>query len=412
MTKHGILAGLLTLLIACPVLFGQEWTRFRGPNGTGVNSTKPLPASWTKDNILWKRSIPGQGHSSPVLWGDNVFVTSSERKTGTRMVLCVDAKNGKVKWQKSFTAKKYRMHKRNSVATSTPTVDSKHVYLAWATPESLTVMALDHKGETVWEKDLGKWKGNHGYGVSPILYKDLLVLANDQDKTGSILALKSQSGDIAWKIARKSGNATYATPCVYRAEGQMDQLIFTNWQHGITAVNPDNGKTLWEMSVFEPAKKERSIASPLVADDLVIGTCGFVTAQKHFVAIKPGTKNTAPKELWREEQIVSYLPTPIILDGLIFCCTETGIAVCRELKTGDLVWKKRLDSNFYASPVSDGKHIYCVSTDGDVIVLAASRTFEMVSQNALGDAAQATPAISGGKLFIRTASQLICVGQK
>src|SRR4029077_2783655 len=133
----------------------------------------------------------------------------------------------------------------------------------------------------------GPVKSQHGHGVSLILHDDLVIVPNEQDGGGTLVALERQSGKTRWKLTRNSGNATYSTPCVYQAAGRAPELIFTNWQHGITAVDPKAGTVNWETSVFEPKKNERAVASPVIAGDLILGTCGFVTAQKHFVAVRP-----------------------------------------------------------------------------------------------------------------------------
>ncbi len=289
---------VLTLTLTLCV-HGQEWSRFRGPNGSGVSDATSIPTTWTDKDYLWKVPLPGVGHSSPVVWGDKVFVTAGD-KSGKRLVLCLDAATGKTLWQKEFLASAYKMHVRNSIATSTPAADAERLYVAWATPDRLTLMALDHQGQTVWQNDLGTFKSQHGFGVSPIVFNDLVILPNDQDNGGSILAFEAKTGKVRWTASRKPKNATYSTPCVYQPRGRPPELIFTNWQHGVTALDPKTGKTTWEISVFEVNKQERAIASPVVAGDLILSTCGFVTAQKHFVAVKPPEGTDAkPAEVWR-----------------------------------------------------------------------------------------------------------------
>jgi outer membrane protein assembly factor BamB len=403
----------LLLVLTLPlVAHSQEWSRFRGPNGAGV-SDAAIPTTFTEKDFLWKTPIPGVGHSSPVVWGDKVFVTSGEKKTGKRIVVCVDAATGKLRWQKEFEASAYKAHVRNSIATSTPAADDERLYVAWATPERLTLMALTHDGQVVWQHDLGPFKSQHGFGVSPIVYDGLVVLPNDQDNGGSILAFDARTGQARWSVPRHPKNATYSTPCVYERQGRPAELIFTNWQHGITAIDPKTGKTNWELSVFEVNKQERAVASPVIAGDLILATCGFVTAQKHFVAVKPpdGADGKA-KEVWRIEKAVSYLPTPLVKGDLVFLCSEVGIATCLNAKTGAIVWQERVGESFSASPVCAGDRIYCVGNDGVVVVLAASAKFEILAKNALGEATQSTPALAGGRLFLRTEGHLIAVRKK
>ncbi|MGE3808853.1 MAG: PQQ-binding-like beta-propeller repeat protein, partial [Gemmataceae bacterium] len=332
-----IVAGL------CPLAQVQEWARFRGPNGTGLNDAQ-LPAKFTEKDFLWKAKVPGAGHSSPVLWGERIFVTSADSKTGDRLVLCYGAKEGNLLWQRKLDGSKYKMHRRNSIATSTPAADEKHVYISWGVPEECLLMALDHNGKDVWKTPLGPFKGNHGFGASPIVFQDMVVMGNDQDGKGYLIALDRDTGKERWKLPRDSGNATYSTPCVYQPKGQDPLLIFTNWQRGVSAVDPKNGKLVWELSCFQPELPERAIASPVIAGNLILGTCGFVTKQKHFVAIDPNKGQ--PKEVWRVEKAVSYLPTPIVKNGRVFLCSELGIASCLDPATGKLIWQERLNDDF------------------------------------------------------------------
>jgi outer membrane protein assembly factor BamB len=390
----------------------QEWSRFRGPNGTGI-STQTLPIKWTEKDYLWKVSIPGRGHSSPVAWQDHVYVTTCEEKAGKQRVLCLDVRTGKTVWQRDFEYAGYKMHKRNTSATSTPTVDSERVYLVWASPKNYSVIALDRlTGKDAWKVDLGPYIGNHGFGASLMMYDDLLILTNEQDKKGSsLLALDGKTGKKVWDIPRNSGNATYSTPCIYQPANQPASLIFTNWQHGITALEPRTGKLRWETSCFEPKKQERAIASPIISGDLVIGTCGFVSAQKHFVAVRP-TNDGKVAEVWRIEKPVAYLPTPLVKDGKIYSCTENGLVFCTNAADGKIIWQDKLEGQFAASPVCAGNNLYCVNHDGDVYVLELGDAFKQLARNSLKEGVQATPAIVGRRLVIRTHDHLIAIGTK
>jgi outer membrane protein assembly factor BamB len=181
----------------------------------------------------------------------------------------------------------------------------------------------------------------------------------------------------------------------------------------VTAVDLKTGNVAWEISVFDVNKQERSIASPVIAGDLILGSCGFVTAQKHFVAVRPPAKDgERPKEVWRLEKKVSYLPTPLVKGDRIFLCSEEGFATCLDVKTGKQIWQERIGDGFSASPVCAGDRIYCVSNDGVVVTLAASDKFQVLGQSPLGEPTQSTPAISGGRMFLRTEGHLIAVGKK
>jgi outer membrane protein assembly factor BamB len=402
----------LLLLVAANGLDAQEWPRFRGPNGAGVSATK-FPLAWTEKDYLWKVPLPGRGNSSPIAWENRVYITASADKTGKRFVLCLDAAAGKTIWTREFDDASYHLHERNRIATATPTVDTERLYLTWATPKHYLVQALDRMtGKDVWTADLGPYVSQHGFGASPILHDDLLILSNEQDKNGSLHALDAKTGKEVWKISRHSGNATYSAPCIYQPKGQPAAIIFTNWQHGITAVEPRTGKVQWERSVFEPKKQERAIASPVIAGDLIIGTCGFVTGQKHFVAVRP-TNDGKAREVWRIEKAVAYMPTPIVKGERIYACSELGIFSCIEAATGKLIWQERLaDHQFSASPVLAGDAIYCTANDGAVLVLAAADTFQLLGQSQLGEATQSTPAICAGRMIFRTEGHLMAIAAR
>jgi outer membrane protein assembly factor BamB len=392
-----------------------SWPRFRGPNGAGIGEIANPPTKWTEDDFAWRIEIPGSGHSSPVLWGERLFVTSGDEKSGERFVQCIHALDGRTLWMRHFTAGAYPTHARNSFATSTPALDENRVYCCWAVPNEYTIMALTHDGKLVWQTNLGHYTSQHGFGASPIVFQGLVIVANEQDGGGSLVALDSSSGKIHWRIPRQGKNATYSTPCVFQRTGGDPEVIFTNWQHGITAVDPFSGQTNWELSVFEVTKNERAIASPIVAGDFVLGTCGFVTAQKHLVAVRPKdpSRGQQPKEIWRMERAVAYLPTPLYLDGRVYVCSEQGIATCLNASTGEQLWQHRLGGNFSGSPVSTGTYLYCPSNDGTVYVLKTGEDFELVSKNPLGEFTQATPAIGNDCLYFRTLKHVLAVrGQR
>lgn len=410
MTRVRLVCCLSLLLALAELMQAQEWSRFRGPNGTGLVPAPAIPTTWTEKDYNWKVSLPGLGHSSPVLWGEKIFVTSADTKSGQRIVLCLSTKDGKTLWSQKSSAGTYRTHKRNSFATSTPVADAERVYVLFSTPEQLTATAYSHEGQKAWDADLGKFKSQHGSGVSPIRFEDLLIVTNDQDDGGSLVALDAGTGKARWQTPRASKNATYSTPCIYQPAGAAPQLILTNWQLGVTSIDPRTGKTLWSASVFDTKTQERAIASPVIAGDLIVVTCGFVTGKKEFVALRPGPNGAT--EVWRTERAVSYLPTPLVKGERIYLCTELGIASCLEAATGKVIWQERLAGNFSASPVCTGEHIYCLANSGDIYVLQASDEYRLVGKSSLGQPTQSTPAIAGGRMYFRTETSLFSLGEK
>jgi outer membrane protein assembly factor BamB len=384
----------------------QEWPRFRGPNGSGV-STINVPAKWTEEDYAWKASLPGKGHSSPVLWGPRLFVTSGDEKTGARIVLCLEADTGRQLWKRQFSSQTHGKHSLNSFASATPAVDEKRLYVSWATPKEYVVLALDHEGNELWRRDLGPFKTGHGFGVSPIVHDDLLVVANEQDGESSLVGLAAADGKIRWQVPRKS-QVTYSTPCVYQPKGRSAEIIFTNWTYGITAVDPHSGKTNWETKVFSKDHLETAIGSPIVAGELVLGTCGYLGKGNHTVAVRPLGEADAgqAEEVYRVERGAPLTTTPLVVGELLFLWSDDGIVSCADAGNGRVHWQKRVGGTYYASPVCAGKHVYCTSVEGEVVVLAAAAKFAELARVPLGEPSNATPAMARGKMFLRTESKL------
>ena len=387
----------------------QEWTRFRGPNGTGLSDATTIPVTWTEKDYHWKVALPGGGHSSPVLWGDRVFVTSGDAGAPKTILVCLKASDGSTLWTREFPSKHHAMNGLNSYATPTPAVDKDRVYLCWVTPERFSVAALDPDGTEVWRRDLGPFVSQHGHGASPIVFEDLVVLSNDQDGRSFLVALDAATGKTRWLTERRSVKAAYSTPCVFQREGGPPELIFTSMAHGITSVDPQTGKVNWEVGDAFP---KRVVASPLVAAGLIFGGCGEGGAGMHVIAIRPDPKSpeAAPKAAYEITERQPYAPTAVAKGDLVFLWGESSTVICIRAATGQEVWREKVGGQFYGSPVCVNGRLYCISTKGEVVVLAAADKYELLARNPLGEPSQATPAVSGGRMYLRTYSHLISVG--
>jgi outer membrane protein assembly factor BamB len=406
------LLGSICLPLFLPRATGEEWSRFRGPNGSGV-STHPVPVKWTEKDFNWRVRLAGVGHSSPVLWGDRIFVTSGDEKTGERVVQCLRSSDGRERWSRRFVGTHHRKHSDNSFATATPAVDSRHVYLAWASPKDFLVVALDHDGREIWRADLGTYRAGHGFGASPVVHKGLVIVPNDQDGPSSLVALDATTGKVRWKVPRK-GKSSYTTPCVYRSPGGATELIFTNWEHGITSINPETGKLNWEADVFDRGHVETAIGSPVVAGDLVLGGCGWLGVRQEVVAIRPSERGEGQriKEVYRIARSAPLCTTPLVKDDLLFLWSDSGMVTCADVRTGKIHWRERVAGSYYSSPVCAGEHIYNISRSGEVVVLAASKRFEMAGRNPAGEGSHATPAVADGRLYVRTFGHLLSISGK
>ena len=391
-------------------LLAENWPRFRGPNGVGISNDK-IPVTWKPDHFKWKTKLPGVGHGSPVVWEGQIYLLCANEDTGQRTAVGLDAKTGRILWQRAFPADKHKHHKQNSFASTTPSVGESGVYFSWGTPKALTLLALNHDGKTKWRADLGPVKGGHGFGASPIIHKDLVILNNDQDGESTLLALDKRTGTLKWEKPRRSKRLTYSAPCLYKAPGRSEELIFTNWTHGITGIDPATGKLKWENNVFNQTSKERAIGSPIVAGNLVIGTCGFVTKLKHVVALRP--KGDKMEEAWRIEKSVPHIPTPLLLGENLFLWNDQGIVTCVEPNTGKIHWSERAvrSGRFFGSPIAADGNIFCAESKGKMIVLRGDGKFEVLAENDLGEKCNTTPAIADGVMYVRTYEHLMALGK-
>ena len=406
---------------------GGRWTRFRGPNGTGLGDAAEVPTQWTEDDLNWKIELPGIGHSSPVVWDGRVYVTTGVRESARRSILCIDAADGRTLWRRDFASKTYRQHGANSYATATPAVDALGVVVTWTSPEEVVLLAHDHRGERLWQRNLGPFVGGRGSGASPIILGDLVVLANDQENPNLLpenigrpepiapigesflIAVDRRTGVTRWKLDRRTGIAAYSTPCVYRHDDGTSELIFTSTAHGITAVDPATGRVQWEIGDLLP---ERCVASPTVAPGLVFVGYGRGIRGTSYWAVRPGLKSagTKPTVAYEITQAVPLVPTPLVKDDRLFLWGDDGVVSCLAVEDGRVLWRDRAGGSFFGSPVCVGDRLYCVSRDGEVVVLAAADRFEVLGRVPLGEACSSTPAVADGTMYVRTVSHLLSVG--
>jgi outer membrane protein assembly factor BamB len=402
----------LTFAMSCLAVVATtaqaNWPRFRGPDGAGI-SEDAIPVKWTDDDFAWKTQLPGRGHSSPAVWGNGVFVTTADEEAGERILLCLNTTDGQIRWRHAVDLKPYRKHGDNSFASSTPAVDDKHVYVLWAAAESFIVVAVKHDGTEAWRRDLGPYRANHGGGSSPVVVGDVVVVNLDQDKDASFIGgLDRTSGEVRWRTPRQSTRFSSSTPCPYQPPTGEPQLIFTTHANGFTAINPIDGQVVWELP---GAFADRVVASPIIVDGLVLGQAGEGGRGKGVVVAKPpGAKGEKASVAYTLTEEVPYVPTPIVYRGRLFTWSDQGVVNCHDAATGKQLWTDRVKAGFFGSPVCANGKLYCISKRGEVFVIDASADeFKLLATNELGEASHATPAISGGRMYLRTLSHVICI---
>jgi len=410
--RRAYFLALVTVLVCgfSATVSAQEWTRFRGPNGTGISDAKTIPTTWTEQDYNWRVELPGIGHSSPVLWGDKIFLTSAIEDTAERILLCLNAADGRIMWERRYPSEVHEKHLRNSFATPSPACDDEHAYFSWSTPQEYSLAAISHDGHEKWKLNLGPYTSQHSAGPSPIVYQDLLILGNDQDAESSLLAFDRHTGKLRWQTPRQHEFVSYATPCVLTRDGVPDEFVFLSGAHGVSGIDPKTGKTDWELDVFD----KRTCASPVLVGGLIWGCCGSGGGGNYVSAVRPGTPDGAikPQEVWKITDSAPYVPTIIGKGDLVFLWSDKGVVSCVKASTGQVLWKQRVGGNFSGSPVCVNDRLYCIAEDGEVVVLAADEQYELIARNPLGEDSRSTPSVAGGRMYLRTYSHLISIGGK
>lgn len=399
-----------------------DWPQFRGPNGSGVAPDAEPPTTWSDSkNLKWKTPLPGAGTSSPIVVGDKVFVTSWTDGQGARLqrqLVCVDRLTGKILWSKKVEGEaqpdRYDGYLReHGYASHTPASDGERVYVYFGRGGAL---AFDLEGAELWRVKLGDESNakNWGSASSPILYQDSVTI-NASEESHAVYALDKQTGRELWKAEGGALAYVFGTPVMARESGHAELLL--SMPDEIWALNPDNGKLRWYAESGLPG----NIAPSMVAGDGVAFAFGGFP-RLGAVAVKLGGKGDVTQShiVWKSHNS-TYVPTPVLHEGRLYFASDAGFATCLEPNTGQLVFKERLPGAsatgrggkpFYASAVLANGHVYAVSRQNGVFVIEAKPEFKLVAHNQLaGDNSDfnATPAISGRQLFLRSNQNLYCI---
>ena len=312
------LAASLLLLLAAGMAAAENWDRFRGPNGDGQSDAAGIPSEWTPADYAWKISLPGLGHSSPVIWGNRLFVTSADNGTGEQILLAFDARTGAQLWAERFQSASHQKHPTNSFATSTPAVDAEQLYVAWMNGRRVTLAAFTHDGAEIWRREVATLEEHHGFGTSPIVVGDVVCLANETNNPdeSALFGLDRTSGDLVWRQSRGTGKTAYATPCLWRSPGGEELLLMSSMGSGLTAYDPATGEIAWQG--FEHDLPDRCVSSPIAGGGLVFISCGSGNNGMHMIAASPGENGEPPEEVYRLRQGVPNIPTPVVVGDLLF----------------------------------------------------------------------------------------------
>ena len=382
------------------------WPRWRGPSGQGLVTGTNYPDRWSaKENVKWKSPVPGSGNSSPIVWGDRIFLTTAHNNGQRVSILAYRRSDGTKLWE-TFApdGRQGWTHDKNGFASATPSTDGQRVYVSLG---ARGLLAVDLNGKIAWHQELGQIDNYHGPAGSALLYKDRVILYQDQRSNAFIAAFDARSGKPVWRTPRRE-SVGWGTPVAVRVGGR-DEII-VNSQSRVYGYDPETGKELWRCdgTTFEV------IPTPVVAHGLVFCSSG---RQGPTLAIRPGGSGdvTGTHVAWQSPRGSPFVPSPIVYDDYLYMVNDMqAVATCFEARTGKTTWQGRLGvarrEGFSASPVVvDGK-IFFTNDDGETFVLRAGPTFELLHVNDIGEPTLASPALVDGRWYIRTASNLYAVG--
>ena len=396
-------SGMLSLASA------ENWPCWRGPRGDGTSLETGIPTRWngiTGQGIVWKSAIPGTGHSSPIVWEDRIFLTSCLEPTQQRVLLCLERASGQILWQQTVLQSPLEhKHKLNSFASGTPATDGHQVYVTFLDRQQMAVAAYDFDGRQQWLVRPGAFSSVHGYCSCPVLFENLVIVNGDHDGDSYIVALDRSSGSTVWKIPREHKTRSYSTPLVRQIDGRVQMILSGSKQ--VASYDPRTGRRHW---VIE-GPTDQFVASVVYNGELVFMTCGY--PERHILAIRPDGSGdvTDTHIVWRTTENCAYVPSPIVVGEYFLVVSDDGIASCYEAATGRRLWRQRLEGGHSASLVAADGLVFFLSDRGETTVVRPGPRFERVASNPLGEACSASPAISGGQLYLRGEQHLFCIGQ-
>lgn len=436
-----VLTLCVLVMVATVPTYADNWPQWRGPSGSAVSTERNLPERWDETTgIAWTAPLRGRGISTPVVWGDSVFITSQvgtsalregnhptlvqgggaedagERALGVdgaaregKVLFLVEAfgrDDGRPLWTFELPAEGElpAVHEKHNLASASPVTDGERVYAIFGTGQ---MVAVDMSGKRVWHRNLaaeyGAFQINWGHGSSPIVYKDLVILPCYHEPASYLLALDRRTGETRWRAEQESKVLSYSTPLVVERTGG-DELVL-NTSDGIEAYDPATGKALWHMD--EPNRFP--IPTPVHHDGVVYTSRGYRSGP--YAAIRTGGRGDIDEShvLWKVPTGAPYIASLVYYDGLLYMAGDVGVVTCVDAKTGERVWQERIDGIFTASPIAGDGKIYLVSETGETIIMRAGRTPDVLARNRIDGRLLASPAISGGWLFLRTDDSLVAV---
>lgn len=396
-----------------------NWPQFRGPTGQGHSSETRVPLSWSAtSNVLWRAAIPGEGWSSPVVWGRHVFLTTATDSGTSCRVIALDAKDGSMRWDREvFQQATRKKETRNSYATPTPATDGRRLYACFGDG---SFVALSMDGKVAWTNRSHPFYSQHGLGTSLLLHDGLIIMARDGSSDGPdklvgwqkpwdqsyLLALDASTGRERWRTPRGMTRIAHGTPVVWGKGASA--VIVSEAGDVVQGFHPGDGRLLWTSKVAGEGK----VPSPVLGDGMVF-TSGGWGGRATIKAFRLGGEGDLGESrlAWEQKKGMPTLSSMIHLDGRLYAITDGGVATCLDAASGAVLWQERVGGNFSSSPVAAAGRIYATSDAGITTVLEAGPAFRVLARNDLGEPLQASPALANGRWYIRTAGAVTCIGR-
>ena len=427
-SKNTLLIGLIfvAFLFSCRQTTSQEnnWTHFRGSNLNGIAEAESIPLKWDESVIKWKTEIHDQGYSSPVVYNNQIWVTSAKPDGKELYAVCIDFQTGKIIYDiKVFTPDEVeRKHSLNTYATPTPCIEKGFVYVHYGSLGTACINTTN--GSVVWKRTDFKCKHVQGPASSPVIYKNMLILHFEGTDVRYIVALDKSNGKLIWKIDRPAepyesipviGKKAYITPIIINVKGR--DMMISNGSAVCVAYDPVTGEEIWR--VVDGA--ESTVAMPITENGVIFWYAGYMVGTDglkyaDLLAVNPDGKGdiASTNIIWKKQYELSQnqMLTPVIKDGLIYTMTTKNNLMCIDAATGEEVWSIHLSSNYNASPIYVNGNIWFFSVKGEVLVLKAGRKYEVVAQNQMDSGIWATPAVLRNSVILRTQNYLYRIGGK
>jgi outer membrane protein assembly factor BamB len=389
-----------------------DWPWWRGPGRNGIASAKQKPPlKWGEsENVLWKSPVPGRGHGSPTVVGDQVFLATAETEREVQSVLCYHRRTGELLWQTEVHRGGFEKkgNSKSSLASSTVACDGRRVFINFLHDGAVYTTALSREGKLLWQTKVADFVMHQGYGSSPAVYQSLVIVSADNKGGGAVAALNRATGEVVWKRERPR-TPNYTSPIILRVAGR-EQLLMTGCDL-VTSLDPLTGKQLWEVK----GATTECVTSTVTDGQRIFTSGGY--PKNHLAAVRAdGSGEVA----WEKNTRV-YVPSLLVHRGHLFGVLDAGLAVCWRCDTGEEVWKGRLGGTFSASPVLVGDLLYATNEGGRTFVFKATpEAFTPVAENRLGNEVLATPAVCGGRIYMRVATldggrrreHLYCLGER